>query len=137
LIIANEAVLKGIAAEGEKSYPNECCGIIFGRVGEKGEKRVEFIKPIRNSRAAEERYHRFRIEPGDYLRAEVFAAENGLDIIGFYHSHPDHPAVPSEYDREHAFPYYSYIIVSVCEGRVEDITSWELTSDRTTFVKEF
>ena len=124
-----------IRAEGEKSYPNECCGIIYGNyVG--GRKTAAGTSPIVNSSRSEEQYHRFLITPEDMMKAELKARELKQDILGFYHSHPDCPAEPSEYDREHALPFYSYVIVSVMKGRAETMTSWNLSEDREVFDTE-
>jgi len=124
-----------IRSEGESAYPNECCGILLGR-GAGEAKQVEEIIPIDNAREEAEQYHRFRIEPEDLMKAEKTARKQGRDVLGFYHSHPDHPARPSDYDREHALPFYSYVILEVHEGRAGELTSWELTEDRTAFMEE-
>jgi proteasome lid subunit RPN8/RPN11 len=131
-----ESIEENIRAEGEKAYPNECCGMLLGEIAENGTREVKDILPVDNSRESEERYHRFVITPEDFMRAELEAMKRGLDIIGVYHSHPDHPALPSDYDREHALPFYSYVIAAVNKGRAVDFTSWELTRDRTQFVQE-
>ncbi|MDR2134394.1 MAG: M67 family metallopeptidase, partial [Treponema sp.] len=116
-----------IRSEGEKAYPNECCGILLGAISDDDRRVVEDIIPIDNAREAEEQYHRFRIEPEDFLRAEKEAAARGRDVLGFYHSHPDHPARPSGYDRDNAVPFYSYVIVSVEKALAEALTSWRLS----------
>jgi proteasome lid subunit RPN8/RPN11 len=125
-----------IRAEGEKTYPNECCGVLLGRIDDEGVRNVDEILPIDNARDAGEQYHRFRIEADDFMRAEQLAREKGKDVLGFYHSHPDHPAKPSEYDREYALPFYAYIIVAVEKGRAAELTSWELATDRSRFEAE-
>ncbi|MDR1311419.1 MAG: M67 family metallopeptidase [Burkholderiaceae bacterium] len=130
------ALRQAICAEGERAYPNECCGILLGQQREEGVRCADEIIPIHNAREAAEQYHRFLIEPDDVLRAELRAQEQGKDVLGFYHSHPDHPAQPSEYDREHALPFYSYVIVSVEKGKATDLTSWALSTDRTRFADE-
>jgi proteasome lid subunit RPN8/RPN11 len=122
--------------EGEKSYPDECCGILVGRIGDDGSRAVEDLVPIENAWAADEQYHRFQIEPEDMMKAEREARKRGLDVLGFYHSHPDHPAKPSDFDREQALPFYSYIIVAVEKGRAGDLASWELKTDRSEFLDE-
>jgi proteasome lid subunit RPN8/RPN11 len=136
-----------IMAEGEKAHPGECCGFLLGKAEESGHF-VEDIIPIENAREEEERYHRFVIEPEDFMRAEKEAARQKMELLGFYHSHPDHPAIPSGYDREHALPFYSYIIVAVNGGTrqaPEDtsakpkagvISSWRLAEDRSIFNEE-
>jgi len=126
--------IKGaIEKEGEKAHPNECCGVIFGNFDDK---KIISVEPIANNFADDEKYHRFLITPEDIMKAELKARELKLDILGFYHSHPDSPAKPSDYDREHALPFYSYVIVSVIGGKAADFTSWELSEDRKTFNKE-
>jgi proteasome lid subunit RPN8/RPN11 len=125
-----------IREEGERAYPNECCGFVLGRLWEDGGRKAEALIPIDNAREAEERYHRFKIEPEDFLKAEKEARTRNLDIIGFYHSHPDHPARPSDYDREQALPFYSYLIVTVERGVAGTIRCWELAADRAAFTEE-
>jgi proteasome lid subunit RPN8/RPN11 len=122
--------------EGEKAYPNECCGFVLGAIHEDGRRKTGGIFPIGNARESEEQYHRFKIEPEDFMRVEKEARARNLDVIGFYHSHPDHPARPSDYDRQHALPFYSYLIVSVEGGTAQDMTSWELAADRAAFTEE-
>jgi proteasome lid subunit RPN8/RPN11 len=125
-----------IASEGERAYPNECCGILLGTdEGERG-RAVTRIFPARNSRESEERRHRFEISPEDYMASEKEAARMRLDIIGFYHSHPDHDASPSDYDREHAMPWYSYVIIAVRDGHADGLESWTLIPDRSGFTAE-
>jgi proteasome lid subunit RPN8/RPN11 len=127
---------QNIRAHAENTYPNECCGVLLGEVSDDGARVTSDILPIENARESDEQYHRFVITPEDFMRAELTAAQRGLDVIGIYHSHPDHPAAPSDYDREHALPFYSYAIVSVARGKSTDLTSWELTTDRTQFLQE-
>ena len=126
---------RAIEREGSAAYPNECCGIMFGRdVG--SERRVERLEPVTNSYAADEQYHRFSIEPKDLMRAEKSAADAGQLVLGFYHSHPDHPARPSETDRQVAWPFYSYVIVSIGKGQPLDMTYWVLDEQSETFVRQ-
>lgn len=125
-----------IRIEGENSYPNECCGALLGLFDKEGNALVEAILPIINAREDEEQYHRFVITADDYLRAERTARVKGIEVVGFYHSHPDHPAIPSEYDREHALPFYAYIIVAVAQGGAGDLTSWRLDPNSRQFEQE-
>jgi proteasome lid subunit RPN8/RPN11 len=125
-----------IRREGESAYPNECCGILLGTIDDGGNRNTEDIIPIRNARETEEQYHRFRIEAEDLMKAELEARKRKLEVLGFYHSHPDHPARPSDYDREFALPFYSYIIVAVDKGKAGDFTSWELTTNREQFLPD-
>jgi proteasome lid subunit RPN8/RPN11 len=127
---------KTVRLDGEKAYPNECCGVLIGEIDNSGKKIVKHAQAILNAREDGEQYHRFLITPEDMLHAEQTARSMKLDVIGFYHSHPDHPAVPSAYDKDHALPFYSYVIVSVGQGRAGDLTSWELTADRVVFLPE-
>ncbi|GHV73483.1 hypothetical protein AGMMS49940_07850 [Spirochaetia bacterium] len=127
---------EAIRREGERAYPNECCGIILGSIADDNSRVMTDSIPIENAREAGEQYHRFRIEPEDLMKAELAARKRKLDVLGFYHSHPDHPAKPSDYDKEHALPYYSYIITAVDKGKAGDFTSWELKTDRSEFVQE-
>jgi len=80
--------------------------------------------------------NRFSVNAQDVLEAEKAARQQGIDVVGWYHSHPDHPARPSQFDRDHAWPWYSYIIVSVAEGKPQDMTSWRLNDDRAEFSPE-
>lgn len=143
MIYISDSLMQQIKKDAQECYPNECCGILFGSLKEersmangKGNnrktqmvKQVKNIQPIQNSFADTERYHRFLITPEIMMQAELLARKNQQDIVGFYHSHPDHPAVPSEYDREHALPVYSYIIVSVVSKTAVALNSFELSTE--------
>jgi proteasome lid subunit RPN8/RPN11 len=118
-----------IDAHAAQTYPDECCGILLGRESD-GARVVERLLPIDNQWDAGERRRRFLITPQDMLRAEREGRLTGLDVLGFYHSHPDAPARPSEFDREHAWPWYSYLIAGVVKGTVETLTGWQLHDDR-------
>ncbi|MDR2904413.1 MAG: M67 family metallopeptidase [Helicobacteraceae bacterium] len=127
---------KIIRTDGEAAYPNECCGVLIGEVDTAGVKIVRRAQAINNAREDGEQYHRFLITPEDMLRAEQTARAMKLDVIGFYHSHPDHPSAPSGYDKDHALPFYSYVIISVDKGKAQILTSWELKDDRSDFTQE-
>ena len=124
-----------IRQAGADAYPNECCGIMFGS-GEGDDHAVKSLRPIVNAREDGEQYHRVLITAEEMMQAELEARRLGLEIVGFYHSHPDHPAKPSDYDRDHALPFYSYIILRVAEGRPELMTSWRLQISREAFDPE-
>lgn len=128
--------LGGIERHGESAYPRECCGALLGREEESGARVVETLLPLDNRRDEDASRGRFLLTAEDYRLAEKTAERKGMEILGFYHSHPDHPARPSEYDREHAWPWYSYIIVAVERGRAEAVTSWVLAEDRSQFLAE-
>ena len=125
-----------IAAHGERDYPYECCGLLLGRFADSGLKKITEIYPISNAREETAKRNRFLIQPEELLRGEHYAARKELDVLGFYHSHPDHPAVPSEYDLAHAWPTYSYIVVAVGGGTAGDLRSWEMEPDRSKFTEE-
>ena len=116
-------------AHAAQTYPDECCGILLGQTTD-GERAVARLLPIDNQWDAGERRRRFLITPQDMLRAEREGRLVGQDVLGFYHSHPDAPARPSEFDREHAWPWYSYLIAGVVNGAVETLTGWQLRDDR-------
>lgn len=118
-----------------KDYPYECCGIILGKFDGK-EKTVTQILPIINEKEDENKHNRYLIPSSKILETELYAIKNGLDIVGFYHSHPDHPATPSAFDIEHALPVYSYFIVSVYDAKVVDFTLSVLSHDRSKFEEE-
>ena len=117
-----------IRAHGAETYPHECCGALLGSDGD-GTREIAEIVPLTNQRNDSPR-NRFSITPEDVRDADAAARKAGLDLIGWYHSHPDAPARPSEFDREHAWPWYSYIIVSVQDRVPRDMNSWRLADDR-------
>jgi proteasome lid subunit RPN8/RPN11 len=142
--------LGAIHRHAEADYPAECCGILLGHTD--GDlKQVTEVAALSNLRhdparaqellplddpGRETERNRFLIDPKEQLRAEKDARVRGLAVIGYYHSHPDHPARPSVYDREHAWPWYSYVIVAVEAGKARDTTSWVLKDDRSAFEPE-
>ena len=131
----NQTIIDAITAHAEKDYPHECGGMLIGKFTE-GKKTVVETFPLENAREEEHRHNRVLILPKDVLRAERYAREQKLDVVGYYHSHPDDRAVPSQYDLDHALPVWSYIIASVLEGKVDDIASWEMENDRSRFNEE-
>jgi proteasome lid subunit RPN8/RPN11 len=136
-----------IRAHGVETYPHECCGALLGRdsnavlESDRGAgslaagREILELFPLVNRRDDSPR-NRFSVTAQDVLTAEKAARDLGLEVVGWYHSHPDHPARPSEYDRDHAWPWYSYIIVSVQNGAPQDMTSWRLNDDRAEFSPE-
>ena len=125
-----QAVDDAIRAHGIEAYPNECCGALLGR---DGLVRGAFSLP---NTTEEGPRRRFLVRPQDYRDAEAKASELGLDLLGFYHTHPDHPSRPSQYDLDHAWPFFSYVILSVHSGVPQDMTSWRLQEDRAAFTEE-
>jgi len=124
-----------IKEHAQKDYPYECCGILLGKFSG-SEKTVTEILEISNEKEEENRHNRYLIPSSKILETELYAIKNGLDIVGFYHSHPDHSAIPSAYDVEHALPVYSYLIVSVYAAKAVDFTISVLSPDRAKFEKE-
>jgi proteasome lid subunit RPN8/RPN11 len=133
-IAVTENLLREIRAHGAETYPYECCGALLG-VDTENFRGVRALHKLVNRRDDSPR-NRFSVTSDDVREAELVAKKSGLEVIGWYHSHPDHPALPSEYDREHAWPWYSYVIVSVMEGKPGAIASWRLTDDRMRFQPE-
>src|SRR5512141_2271476 len=128
--------LDAIARHVEGTYPNEGGGLLIGHVDADGAKVVDEITVFENQREIEEQYHRILITDRMVKEAEEYADNKGALLIGFFHSHPDHPARPSEFDREHALPWWSYLIVSVQQGQPAEVFSWQLRDDRSQFDEE-
>ncbi len=124
-------IMEQIRSHGEQDYPHECCGFLFGSQ-ENGSRLVTEIRRQPNERT-DSRENRFLITPEQFRDAERAARKAGLLMLGIYHSHPDSPARPSEYDREHAWPWYSYLITSVGRGAAGDSRVWQLRDDRSGF----
>ena len=116
----------------ESTFPNECCGFFYG--SDETTRNVTMARMVQNSKEGDQR-RRFEISAFDYMQAEKFATENNLTLLGIYHSHPNHPAKPSEHDLKQAVPFFSYIIISVMDGKVENTTSWRL-DDKLKFMEE-
>jgi proteasome lid subunit RPN8/RPN11 len=146
----NHAQVEAIRRHATQDYPFECCGVILGKA-DGISKAVHEIVPLKNLRhdparaqewlpvddpARETERNRFLIDPLDQLRMEKDARARGLDVLGYYHSHPDHPPRPSIYDRAHAWPCYSYLIVSVEQGIAKDLTCWVLAEGGGMFCPE-
>ena len=123
-LVLTSAQRRQIEADGIAAYPNECCGIMYGRDTAIG-RMVEELEPVANAFESGEQYHRFSISGEQLMKAEK-KCTGGKMVLGFYHSHPDHPARPSEYDRVHAWPFYSYVIVAIHQRQPKDMTCWLL-----------
>ena len=131
MLVISDELQKQINAHVESAYPEEGAGFLLGVEGE-----VKQIVALPNAREDEARHNRFLITPEEYLKAELTADRLGLSLIGVFHSHPDCPNVPSEYDREWAQPFFSYIITRVDQGRVVGHRSWRLVEDRSKYEEE-
>jgi proteasome lid subunit RPN8/RPN11 len=134
MLSLNQDLTERIRAHAAQSYPYECCGALLGTESSDG-RAVQDLVMLDNERDDSPR-NRFLVFPKDVLRVEKAARERGLDVLGWYHSHPDAPARPSEFDRQHAWPWYSYVIVSVEAGEPRRVSSWRLTDDRERFDAE-
>ena len=126
-LVLEPDVAKAIRRHGEETYPHECCGALVGQEG-----RTTSVVALPNTTEEGPR-RRFLVRPSDYRLAEQTAGELGGGLLGFYHSHPDHPARPSKYDLDHAWPTFAYVIVSVMSGVARDMTVWFLKEDRSSF----
>ena len=135
-LLLDRIQLMAVQQHVEGTYPYEGGGLLIGRTDEQGHKVVTEIKPFENQRAIEDQHNRILITDEIYRAGEEYADSRDLLLIGFFHSHPDHPARPSEFGREHALPWWSYVIISVQQGRVADVLSWQLREDRSRFDEE-
>jgi len=132
--MVDDAAIRAIRRHAAAAYPEECCGAIVGRAD--GSSRVVTAAwPLTNT-SAEDRHHRYTIAPADYWNVERRARDEGFALLGFYHSHPDAPARPSQYDLLHAWPNVDYLIVSVVRAAAADVTCWRLRDDRAAFARE-
>ena len=132
----SEELAKAIRRHGVETYPQECCGALLGR-DEPGSGEREIVEVMALANASEDSPgNRFSVAPRDVIAADGAAQAKGLEVVGWYHSHPDHPAKPSQYDREHAWPWYSYVIVKVEKGEAREMTSWRLREDRAGYDEE-
>src|SRR5215218_6236520 len=135
MLYLDTEIIDQISAHAERDYPHECGGMLIGNF-QTEKKTVLEIFPLENARETEARHNRVLILPKDVLRAERYARGKKLDVVGYYHSHPEDRAAPSQYDLDHALPVWSYIIVSVLAGKAADLRSWEMENDRSKFNEE-
>ena len=126
-------VEEAIKLHGEQAFPNECCGFLFGN--ENDGRIINLSTRVENSKEGDQR-RRFEISPFDYMKAEQYSIENNTTLLGIYHSHPNHPAIASVHDLAKAMPYFSYVIVSIIEGKYNDIKSWKLYDEKREFFEE-
>ena len=126
---------KAIRDHAEQTYPEECCGLLLGASTAAGTSTGHVVyRVVRMDNVQDEnRARRFLISPAQYLAAERSALAAGMELLGFYHSHPDHPAVPSEFDTQHALPWFAYVIISVRNRVSAELTAWVLREDRSQF----
>jgi proteasome lid subunit RPN8/RPN11 len=128
------AALREIRTHGERSYPEEACGLLIGPIPGAKEvvRSVSEARPVPN-RKPEERTHRFLIPAEDFRAAERELEGSDQAIVGFYHSHPDHPARPSAFDQDHAWPWYAYLVLAVERGRADELGAFELDAEQRAF----
>ena len=131
-IILPSTLRQRIIDQLEASYPNEAGGFLLGHLNDDRASIADTVA-IDNVFAIEERHHRYAMTPQDWMRLEDEADARGLSLLGYYHSHPDSPAIPSEYDREHALPNFVYIITAVMMARAGEMRAWQLRPDRSAF----
>ncbi len=135
MLFLSQEILKRIHQHGEQAYPEEGAGLLLGET--KGnEQQVREIVTLTNEREGDARHNRYQLSPQDYLMGEQLADRMGLDVLGVFHSHPDHPNQPSEFDRQWAWPNFSYLITSVVQGVAVESRSWRLNEDRASFSEE-
>ncbi len=132
-ITIEEKALDVMYKHGRAAFPDECCGFLYGN--EKEGRFIELAIPVTNSKEGDQR-RRFEISPLDYMKAERYALENDTTLLGVYHTHPQHPAIASVHDLEKAMPYFSYVIISVMDGKEADVKSWKLYDDKREFYEE-
>ncbi len=129
-MVLTEAQVRGLEDHARETYPEECCGFILGPAGEP--RKIHEVRRATNV-AEENRARRYVIDPRETLAVEKSLHGTGLEILGFYHSHPNHPAVPSEFDRGRAWPWYSYVILSIVERTPADLRAWTLEDEAEVF----
>jgi len=130
-----QEILLRIHQHGEQAYPEEGAGLLLGELKD-SDHQVKEILPLANAREAQARHNRYQLTPQDYMQGEQFAESLGLAVLGVFHSHPDHPNRPSEFDRQWAWPNFSYLITSVLQGKAARSRSWRLREDRDNFSEE-
>lgn len=135
MIKIEKQALELMIQDAESTFPNECCGFFYGTEDAEGNRTVVEAKIVENSKEGDQR-RRFEISPFAYMKAENYAIEKNLTLLGVYHSHPQHPAIASVHDLAKAMPYFSYIILSVLDAKTDDIKSWRLLDSGEKFVEE-
>lgn len=132
-VYINTASNEVINAHAREAFPNECCGFLYGNGS--NSRKITLARRVENSKEGDQR-RRFEISPLEYMKAERYALENDLELLGIYHSHPNHPAIASIHDLEKAMPFFSYVIVSVMDGEIADTKSWKLKDGLREFAEE-
>ncbi|HZW57377.1 MAG TPA: M67 family metallopeptidase [Nitrososphaerales archaeon] len=137
MIFIDQILLDSMFSHAVSTFPEECCGLMIGGFGEDASnKKVSSIKQIKNTYEQSERYHRYTIDPKEYMETEIEVQNRGEEIVGIYHSHPNAPAKPSKFDQGYAWPTLSYIVIEVRDRKPINVTSWILKEDRSEFLPE-
>ncbi len=132
VVTISKALQQQIFKQMEATFPNEGGGFLFGTINDHSTQIIDVIH-IENVFETEEQYHRYAMTPQNWAQMEDEADERGLQLVGYYHSHPNHPAIPSTFDRDHALPNFVYIITSVIDGQADVQLAWLLSEDRQQF----
>lgn len=135
MILIDPAATEMMIQDAINTFPDECCGFLYGEEDENGNRIVTEILVVNNAKDGDKR-RRFEISSKDYLKGEQYALEKNIQLLGIYHSHPNHPAIPSEQDRIAAQPYFSYVIISVMNDNATHLRSWRL-NDSFQFEEEY
>lgn len=128
MLIIEQKVKEGMIEDAIGAFPDECCGFFFGKETPENDRLITDLLVVRNSNPGD-KTRRFEISPLDYMKAEQYALDRGLLLFGVYHSHPNHPAIPSEHDRKSAQPWFSYVIISIMNGAFAHLRSWVLNNE--------
>lgn len=136
-VILPAEIVSDMHAHGSSTYPEECCGLLLGEFKDGVSAKVILeSRRMENVFVKEERYHRYTIDPKEFIKVESEAESRGLEVAGVYHSHPNAPAKPSQFDASHAWPTLSYVVIEVRDARPVDMRSWVFQGDRSEFVQE-
>ncbi len=133
-VFISEQLLRGVHTHGEEAYPEEGAGLLLGQWHDMGCV-IEGLFPVNNAREAQARHNRYLLTPQDFWQGEQEASRLGMEVVGVFHSHPDHPSRPSDFDREWALPHLVYLITSVHEGKAEQSKAWLLDETRQNFTE--
>jgi proteasome lid subunit RPN8/RPN11 len=136
-VVLTDSIMAGMHAHASFTYPEECCGLLVGSFedGTKTKRALE-AKRMGNVFRKEERFHRYTIDPKEFLVAESEAESHGFEVVGIYHSHPNAPAKPSAFDRDRAWPTLSYVVIEIRDAKPVETKSWVLKEDRSEFEPE-
>lgn len=129
MIIIDYHIRELMIEDAVNTFPDECCGFLFGREETDGTRVIQDLLVVDNAKQGD-KTRRFEISPLDYMTAEQHALDHGWTLLGIYHSHPNHPAIPSEHDRKAAQPFFSYVIISILNNEIITLRSWLLNEEQ-------